>query len=77
MPIVATNVGGIPNMLTNNESALLTNVDAQEIANAFERLSNDVNLREKLGKAAQKESFKFSSNTMAKKYMEIYENSCE
>lgn len=77
VPIVATNVGGIPNMLSNNESAILTNVDAHEIADAFERLYKDENLRKKLGKAAQKESFKFSSNTMAKKYMEIYENGCE
>ena len=50
LPIVATAVGGVPDMLTNEESALLTAVDSQEVADAMLRLANDVALRERLGK---------------------------
>ena len=72
LPIVATNVGGIPDMLTNDENAILTNVDSGEIADAFLKLSNDEALRERLGKNAYARSFVFSSEEMAKKYVEIY-----
>lgn len=73
LPIVATNVGGIPNMLTSGESALLTSVDSSEIANAFEELYNDADLRERLGKNALVRSKEFSSEEMARKYLEIYQ----
>jgi glycosyltransferase involved in cell wall biosynthesis len=75
IPIVATNVGGIPNMLSNNKSAILTSPDAEEIANAFAYLSANEDLRNRIGRSAITESLKFSSTTMSKKYMEIYENS--
>ena len=73
IPIVATKVGGIPNMLTNNESALLTSLDSSEIANAFEELYNDADLRERLGKNALVRSKEFSSEEMARKYLAIFE----
>ena len=72
LPIVATNVGGIPDMITDNESGILTRIDAKEIADAFLRLSNDEELRKKLGQNALYRSQAFSSVEMAKKYIEIY-----
>ena len=72
LPIVATNVGGIPDMLTNGESAILTTVDSREIANAFFQLANDEALRERLGRNALSRSQDFSSVEMAKKYIDIY-----
>ena len=73
IPIVATNVGGIPNMLSNNESALLTSVDSQEIADSLIRLSEDVRLRKKLGQNALERSQEFSSREMARQYIKIYQ----
>lgn len=73
VPIVATNVGGIPNMLSNNESAILTNVDAHEIADALSRLSRDLNLRKKIGQKALAHSREFSSREMAHQYIKIYQ----
>ena len=73
MPIVASNVGGIPDMLVNEESAILTEVDSQAVADAFIRLSQDISLREKLGHNALACSENFSSEIMARKYIEIYE----
>jgi glycosyltransferase involved in cell wall biosynthesis len=73
IPIVATNVGGIPNMLSNNESALLTSVDSQEIADSLIRLSEDVRLRKKIGQNALERSQEFSSREMARQYIKIYQ----
>ncbi len=72
LPIVATSVGGIPNMLTNNESAILTAVESQEIADAFLKLAKDEGMRKKLGQNAFSRSLEFSSEKMAKEYIEIY-----
>ena len=38
LPIVATAVGGIPDMVTNEKSALLTNVDDREVSDALIKL---------------------------------------
>lgn len=73
LPIVATEVGGIPNMLTNNESAILTPVDSEEIAKAFVRLANDAELRQRLGKNALARSSEFSAQKMADKYIRLYQ----
>lgn len=72
MPIVATSVGGIPDMLKNEESAILVCVDPKEVANALEIVSNDSVLREKLGRNAKKQACKFSAETMVEEYMKIY-----
>ena len=72
VPIVATNVGGIPDMLVNEESALLIEVHSHKIADALLRLARDENLRKRLGEKAKSESVKFSAKVMAEKYLEIY-----
>ena len=72
LPIVATNVGGIPDMLVDGESAILVDVDSEKIADAFLKLANDERLREKLGTKAKSESIKFSTKIMAEKYLDIY-----
>jgi len=73
LPIVATNVGGIPDMLTNGESAILTAIDCDEIANAFEKLYASTELRERLGKNAKRNADIFSSAKMANNYVKIYQ----
>ena len=74
LPIVATAVGGVPDMLKDGENALLTAVDSQEVADAMLKLANDVDLREKLGQNALVRSVAFSAEEMAKKYLQIYQN---
>lgn len=71
MPIVATMVGGIPDML-NESSAILVPVDSLAIANAFEKYYLNDSLRKEHGAEALSRSRLFSSNTMAKKYLELY-----
>lgn len=73
LPIVATKVGGIPDMLTNDESALLVDVNEESITRAFLRVYEDKALRNKLGRNAKARSCEFSFEMMAKKYVDIYQ----
>lgn len=75
LPIVATAVGGVPDMLENGTNALLCEVDEEKIAECFERYYLDEQLREQHGKAALERSKAFSAEEMAVKYLEIYKNS--
>lgn len=72
MPIVATNVGGISNML-DGDCATLVPVDAEKIAEAFERYYLSQALRESHGKAVVTRVEKFSARTMALNYLRIYD----
>lgn len=72
LPIIASNVGGIPDMLTNNEDALLIKPTSDELNEAMERLYQSDTLREKFGKKVKKKAIVFSSEEMAKKYERIY-----
>lgn len=74
LPIVATAVGGVPDMLKDQESGLLVPCDTQAVAEACARLVGDQPLREKLGRAALADSVRFSAQTMAKAYLDIYQN---
>lgn len=71
LPIVATKVGGVPDMLDDNSAVLIEN-DETNIKTAFEKYYTDGILREKHGRNAKILSSEFSSAEMAKKYQEIY-----
>lgn len=72
LPIIAGNVGGIPDMLTNGESALLIEPEIHAVEKAMEALYSSEQKRAKLGQKACKRSKDFSSEAMAKGYMKIY-----
>lgn len=71
LPIVATNVGGIPDMV-DDSCAILTPVDSEEIANAIERYYLSDELRRSHGESAIKMVQRFSSVVMADNYLEVY-----
>lgn len=72
MPIVATAVGGVPDMLKNGEDAILTNLNTEEISKAFLTYAQDEKLRKLHGEKAKEHSVLFSSQSMAQSYMEVY-----
>lgn len=72
LPIITTCVGGIPTMLKDKESAVFSELNADDLADKICLLYNDVGLRKQLGINAQKRSLQFSSKTMASNYCEIY-----
>ena len=72
LPIVATAVGGVPDMLTNGENALLVENDIDQISAAFDAYYNSAELRKAHGEKAKERSVAFSAATMAQKYESIY-----
>lgn len=74
LPIAATAVGGVPDMLKNGQSALLTSCNEEEILATWETLVTDEALRESLGRQALDESGRFSADHMAQAYCRIYQN---
>lgn len=72
VPIIATNVGGIPDMIRDGYNGLLIGNDVNELIAAVKRLADDKELREKMGENARKESANFTSKKMADEYLKIY-----
>ena len=72
LPIVTTNVGGVPDMLTNQEDAFVVKNECDILVEALEKLLCDPTLREKFGRNAKNKSLRFSSKIMAEKYIDIY-----
>jgi glycosyltransferase involved in cell wall biosynthesis len=50
--IIATNIGGLPNLILDNFNGMLINPEARSLINAVERLINDRNLLKKLASNA-------------------------
>ena len=71
LPIVATRVGGIPDML-DDDSALLVPVDTDAVAEAFEKYYDDEMLRRNYGQAAANRANQFSAQAMAENYLKLY-----
>lgn len=67
LPIVATTVGGVPDML-DDKSALLVPLNIDEISKAFEHYYMNESLRQRHGETALQLSDKFSAQAMAQNY---------
>ncbi len=74
LPIVASNVGGIPEVVEDGEEALLVPVeDAGALAGALERLLTDVELARDLSDRARRRARKdYSVSAMAGRYVQLY-----
>ena len=73
VPIVASNVGGIPDIIQHEENGLLVPPsDARALADAINRLVYDKALRRKLSTNAHSRLNAFSPDAMAAKYEWIY-----
>lgn len=74
VPVVATCVGGIPDVLTDKKDALLVPAqDADALAQAFVTVMDDRERAEKrANNAREKFLLKYSSRKMAASYLEVY-----
>ena len=72
LPIVASKVGGVPDMLEDGESAILTDCAPESVAQAACELLEDEALRARLGRAAKAQSETFSAAHMAENYVRVY-----
>jgi len=53
LPVVATRVGSVPEVVLDGVTGIITNLDVQEIANALEKLAKGAELRARMGASAQ------------------------
>lgn len=75
LPIVASAVGGIPETLSNEASALLVTAgSADELAAALERVLSDADLAARLGQGASATARKFSPERYTRERISIYES---
>ena len=54
LPVVATNVGSVPEVVLDGITGIITSLGVNEIADALEKLVNSNDLRAQMGAAAQK-----------------------
>jgi glycosyltransferase involved in cell wall biosynthesis len=73
LPIVASAVGGIPEMISDGESGLLVPPDdADRLADALARVLSDGELRERLAVVAREQSHRFSPEQYTRRLLAIY-----
>ena len=74
LPVVTTNVGSVPEIVLHGETGFVTDLNVQELANALEKLVNNLALRIKLGTAAQEFTFaNFGVKRLVHDHEELYE----
>jgi len=72
LPIIATNVGGIPSMIQDKETGYLINCNKNELVSSMKNFTNE-QIRKKCGKKALLFSHdNFSVSVMADKYYKVY-----
>ena len=74
LPIIASNVGGIPDMITHEREGLLVEPTIETLVSAMKRLIEDEALRSFLGTNAYNRSRLFSSENMYNGYLKLYAN---
>lgn len=74
VPVVVTNVGGIPEVIENSVDGILVESQNPEmIANALRKLGNDSSLRRKMGEAGYKKvKSLFSREAICRQYEQLY-----
>jgi glycosyltransferase involved in cell wall biosynthesis len=72
-PVVATNVGGVAEVVINNKTGFVTRKNTEDLAKALEKLINSKPLRTAQGKAATAHATKaFSVEKMIKAHVSLY-----
>lgn len=73
LPIIATNIPALRNVVENNKTGLLVKPEPEDLAKALEKLINDPLLKEKLISNGLEEVKKYKWDDIAKKFEDIYE----
>ena len=71
--IVATNVGGTPELIEDGVTGLLCEQNAEELASCLEKVISDETLRMNIAMANKERCEEFSWTQIAKKYIQLYQ----
>jgi glycosyltransferase involved in cell wall biosynthesis len=73
LPVIASKVGGLPEVIQHGQNGFLVENDAQEVANAIHLVLADGKLAQRIGAAARQTIIeKFTVDHMVRRTMEIY-----
>ena len=73
LPVVTTNVGSVPEVVLNNVTGIITELNVQQLADALETLANNHALRAQLGKSAQEFTLaNFGVKRLVQNHEELY-----
>jgi starch synthase len=73
VPVIASKVGGLPEVIQHGENGFLVENDAQEIANAIHLVLADSKLARRMGDAARQTVIdRFTVDRMVRRTMEVY-----
>ncbi|MEM5866904.1 MAG: glycosyltransferase family 4 protein [Candidatus Aenigmatarchaeota archaeon] len=73
-PVIASNIGAIPEIINNYESGILVpSGDHTELAEAIQFLLNDEDVRRKMGREGRRQTIeRFSFESVVKKILDVY-----
>ena len=72
LPIIASRVGGVPDMIEDGVSGILIEPNLEELVAAMQKIMDDQKLREAYGCRAKQKSVDFSATNMLEGYLRIY-----
>lgn len=73
VPVVATRVGSIPEIVLDGQTGIITSFDVSEIADALQKLAIDSTLRTRMGQAGQKFTLEnFGVQRLVQDHEELY-----
>lgn len=73
LPVVASEVGGVPEAVSDGESGLLVPKDDPErLATALQRLIDDPQLRVRMGRRGRNLATRFTDERMARSYLDLW-----
>ena len=74
LPVVASAVGGIPELVTDDQTgALVPPRDSRALATAIRAIAGDPQLRDRLGAAARRRAeTEFSLETCRRRHLDLY-----
>jgi glycosyltransferase involved in cell wall biosynthesis len=77
-PVIATDVGGVPELVLQNQTGLLVPPDsADALAAAIAPLVRDADLRGRLGEAGRRRATQFSWPALADQYDQVYRDAIQ